>query len=29
MEGPHLTYQPVYCIGGFRPVYGGNSGGLF
>src|SRR5215471_3662525 len=21
--------QPVYCMGGFRPVYGGNTGGLF
>jgi hypothetical protein len=29
MEGPHLTHKPVYCIGGFRPVYGGNTGGLF
>src|SRR6516162_10012152 len=29
MEGPHLTHKPVYCIGGFRPVYGGNTSGLF
>jgi hypothetical protein len=29
MEGPHFTHQPVYCIDGFRPVYGGNTGGAF
>ena len=28
MEGP-LTHQPVYCIDGFRPVYGGNTAGFF
>jgi len=28
MEDPHLTHQPVYCIGGFRPVYGGNTAGF-
>jgi hypothetical protein len=27
MESP-LTHQPVYCIGGFRPVYGGNTAGF-
>jgi len=29
IEGPHLTHKPVYCIGGFRPVYGGNTAVLF
>jgi hypothetical protein len=29
MEGPHLTHKPVYCMGGFRPVYGGNTAVLF
>jgi len=28
MEDPHLTHQPVYCIGGFRPVHGGNTAGF-
>jgi hypothetical protein len=29
MEGPHLTHKPVYRIGGFQPVYGGNTAVLF
>jgi hypothetical protein len=26
---PHLIPSPSYCIGGFWPVHGGHSSGLF